>query len=629
MTQAIFLSYSSDDADAARRICDALRAAGLEVWFDQSELRGGDVWDASIRKQIKECALFVPIISASTEQRFEGYFRLEWRLADQRTHLIGRNKAFLVPVCIDDTKESNSDVPESFLNVQWTRLPNGETSRQFAERLKSLKRAGPASGALTTEPDAPRQAVRSQRGAPWKRNAMIAVAIVALLAVAGVMSFRYKLQAPSTVDTATAISTNSEEARKLAEQARNIGAAFHSNVAELEAAAALAERALALDPTSADLLAIASQIDTRLVRSDRTPERIERARSRSAKAMTFAPTAYEPRLAQASFQVSVLGQPYSNSADNVLQTLRKENPADFRAVFALASLRFSQGRFEDQLKVYEDAAKYPALAGGALIGKAAALTLMERFDEAMQAATLSIAAKQHPSNLTFMIWLQMSWQGDLDGALATMKSMSVDDQLDDMGLSAVSNLYRWRREPGNVLKTLRPISRDWLASPVRAPKAALLGDAYEELGQMDAARAEWRTALKTVDDRLVAAPNDRSSLEWKAYLSAALGDPAAARQAWKQAVGLPGGWRNRIEKIQRIATPDEIIAELETRASAPALPDGGAERQRFISAAELRLNPAWDRVRKLPRFQALQARLDQDPRFSPQAAARARGVAKP
>ena len=67
-TQAIFLSYASQDADAARRLCEALRAEGLEVWFDQSELRGGDAWDASIRKQIKECALFVPIISALAGQ---------------------------------------------------------------------------------------------------------------------------------------------------------------------------------------------------------------------------------------------------------------------------------------------------------------------------------------------------------------------------------------------------------------------------------------------------------------------------------------------------------------------------------------------------------------------------------
>jgi hypothetical protein len=32
-TGAVFLSYASQDADAARRICDALRAAGVEVYF--------------------------------------------------------------------------------------------------------------------------------------------------------------------------------------------------------------------------------------------------------------------------------------------------------------------------------------------------------------------------------------------------------------------------------------------------------------------------------------------------------------------------------------------------------------------------------------------------------------------
>ena len=74
MSGAVFLSYASQDAVAARRICDVLRAAGVEVWFDQSELRGGDAWDAKIRKQIKECTLFIPVISAGTQARTEGYF---------------------------------------------------------------------------------------------------------------------------------------------------------------------------------------------------------------------------------------------------------------------------------------------------------------------------------------------------------------------------------------------------------------------------------------------------------------------------------------------------------------------------------------------------------------------------
>jgi hypothetical protein len=74
-SRAVFLSYASQDAGAAQRICEALRAAGIEVWFDKSELRGGDVWDRSIRQQIRECALFVPLISTHTDARPEGYFR--------------------------------------------------------------------------------------------------------------------------------------------------------------------------------------------------------------------------------------------------------------------------------------------------------------------------------------------------------------------------------------------------------------------------------------------------------------------------------------------------------------------------------------------------------------------------
>ena len=68
-SRAVFISYASQDADAARRICEALRAAGIEVWLDQSELRGGDAWDQKIRAQIQDCALFIPVISANTQVR--------------------------------------------------------------------------------------------------------------------------------------------------------------------------------------------------------------------------------------------------------------------------------------------------------------------------------------------------------------------------------------------------------------------------------------------------------------------------------------------------------------------------------------------------------------------------------
>ena len=84
-TGAVFLSYASKDAQAAQLICGALRSAGLEVWFDQSELQGGEAWDRQIRKQIHDCALFVPVISVHSDARREGYFRREWKLAVDRT----------------------------------------------------------------------------------------------------------------------------------------------------------------------------------------------------------------------------------------------------------------------------------------------------------------------------------------------------------------------------------------------------------------------------------------------------------------------------------------------------------------------------------------------------------------
>jgi TolB-like protein len=141
-SRAVFLSYASEDSEAARRICDALRQAGVEVWFDRRELRGGDAWDQRIRREIHDCALFVPVISANTQARLEGYFRREWKLAIARTHDMADEKAFLLPVVIDATNPLQAAVPEPFRAVHWTRLPAGEVTPEFVERVAQLLAAG-------------------------------------------------------------------------------------------------------------------------------------------------------------------------------------------------------------------------------------------------------------------------------------------------------------------------------------------------------------------------------------------------------------------------------------------------------------------------------------------------------
>jgi len=88
-----------------------------------------------IRKRIKDCTLFVPVISKNTESRREGYFRLEWKLAVDRSHLIADDQAFIMPVVIDDTSEAQARVPDRFRERQWSRLSGDAAFAAFAQRV--------------------------------------------------------------------------------------------------------------------------------------------------------------------------------------------------------------------------------------------------------------------------------------------------------------------------------------------------------------------------------------------------------------------------------------------------------------------------------------------------------------
>src|SRR6202789_3327032 len=164
---SVFLSYASEDRQAARTIGDALPAYGLEVWYDESELGGGDLWDQKIRRQIRECDYFMALVSARTEARHEGYFRREWRLAVERTLDMADDHPFLLPIAIDDTDQATARVPEKFLTVQWLRVPGGRLTPAFEALCRRI-----ASGeAATVQParKAPARPAGSRAPAPTVR----------------------------------------------------------------------------------------------------------------------------------------------------------------------------------------------------------------------------------------------------------------------------------------------------------------------------------------------------------------------------------------------------------------------------------------------------------------------------
>jgi hypothetical protein len=135
---AIFISYAREDLPAVQRLKAAMDAAGLTTWFDLDRLEGGDDYDRKIRANIGRCSFFVPVISATTQRRHEAYFRREWSYAVDRSLNIAEGGVFILPVCIDDTPESQALVPDKFKALHITRMADGEPTPEFLRRLKDL-----------------------------------------------------------------------------------------------------------------------------------------------------------------------------------------------------------------------------------------------------------------------------------------------------------------------------------------------------------------------------------------------------------------------------------------------------------------------------------------------------------
>lgn len=57
-----------------------------------------------------------------TQTRLEGYFRLEWRLAVERSHLMADGKTFIVPVTIDAIEERQGDAARALEALRRARL---------------------------------------------------------------------------------------------------------------------------------------------------------------------------------------------------------------------------------------------------------------------------------------------------------------------------------------------------------------------------------------------------------------------------------------------------------------------------------------------------------------------------
>ena len=89
--QQVFISYSRKDIKFARRLATDLENAGFEVWWDISDLKGGDDWVRVIPTAIAASQFFVVLLSPDSIQS-------EWVAKEYTYALINRMK--IVPAMI-------------------------------------------------------------------------------------------------------------------------------------------------------------------------------------------------------------------------------------------------------------------------------------------------------------------------------------------------------------------------------------------------------------------------------------------------------------------------------------------------------------------------------------------------
>ena len=113
----VFISYAHADKAKVLKLVNFIKNnSNINIWFDESQLISGDNYESVIIENIRDCALFVPVISKTTVETFtsnpEPYYKKEWIWAKRgRFDLLEKrnspNTSFICPIIIDEELKRN------------------------------------------------------------------------------------------------------------------------------------------------------------------------------------------------------------------------------------------------------------------------------------------------------------------------------------------------------------------------------------------------------------------------------------------------------------------------------------------------------------------------------------------
>ncbi len=122
----VFISHSAKDKDAARDLAERLTADSLRVWFDEWEIKPGDMIGLKIQKGLEQSRTLLLIMSANASES-------EWVTFESQTILFNdptNQQRRLIPLRLDDSELTG--MLKQFVYVDWRQRSNEQYEKMLA-----------------------------------------------------------------------------------------------------------------------------------------------------------------------------------------------------------------------------------------------------------------------------------------------------------------------------------------------------------------------------------------------------------------------------------------------------------------------------------------------------------------
>jgi hypothetical protein len=386
---------------------------------------------------------------------------------------------------------------------------------------------------------------------------------------------------------------------------------FDVTRAELDVAGELLAQAAKNDPANARVFASWAMVDCRYLGEyfDRSPERRNAASQHLAQATGLDAADPEVRIARATTMRAFNDDDATRTeVRTLLEALQKELPDDPRILGELGWL----GRDVTEAERWWDRqGRVPEWAAAAGFNRALRRVVSNDYRGAYAALAETSSHVKSTKVLLWKAYLEIVWLGDPAKSRGTMAEVPADAFVEDMAASARFFVAFWSRDYRQALAAVQAVPRDYMESGATiSPTGFFRGVALDRLGRSAAAENEWSAALAATERRIEADRNNGRLLLGKAILLAVLNEKQAADQVWRTAreiQGEAGDWLDDYLAAM-LLPPEQEIERLGKQVH---------NQQGYTTAAILRLNPYYDYLRDNPRFIALQAEADANPRLSP------------